>query len=155
MAHHSDSKVQREAEEIIRTQVSEKVGAELAPADLAFETGALVRVDGATADESVIVEIFARQGKLKPGQQKKVALDAFKLVTLGRNRPNSRLIVVFADDDAAAYALGKGWLAQALKTWKVEVLVVELDAVQRERILAAQIEQRDALGETAEDGTGV
>lgn len=145
MAHHSDSSVQLEAEATIRAAAAAELGVDLHPTELALATGTPVRVDGVTADESVIVEIFARQGTLKDGQRRKVGLDAFKLVTLGASRPGSRLIMVFADNDAATYALGKGWLADALKTWKVEVMVVELAPELRARILEAQEVQRDAL----------
>lgn len=108
---------------------------------MTFDTGAAVQVDGVADDESVLVEIFAHQGKLKGGQQRKVALDALKLITLGRSRPGTQLILAFADDEAAAYARGNGWLAQALSTWNVTVLVIELDDEDRKKIRAAQIVQ--------------
>jgi hypothetical protein len=65
---HSDSAVQREAEALIRDKVATVVGTDLSPATVTFDTGARVKVDGVAADESVLVEIFARQGKLKGGQ---------------------------------------------------------------------------------------
>jgi hypothetical protein len=148
MAHRSDSAVQREAEALIRDKVAAEVGKELTPTTVTFDTGAPVQVDGVAADESVLVEIFARQGKLKPGQQKKVALDAFKLVTLGRSRPGAELILAFADAEAAAYPRGAGWLAEALKTWKVRVLVVDLDETERAKIRAAQLLQEMRNPET-------
>jgi hypothetical protein len=138
MPHRSDSAVQLAAEAVIREKLADLVGKPLAPATVTFDTGAPVQVDAVAADESVLAEIFARQGKLKGGQQKKVALDAFKLVTLARSRPQAQLILAFADDAAAAYARGAGWLAEALKTWKVTVLVVELDETEREKIRQAQ-----------------
>jgi len=138
MAHRSDSLIQREAESLIRHKVAAVIGRQLEPATVSLDTGASVQVDGVAADESVLVEIFAHHGKLKPGQQKKVALDAFKLVTLGRSRPDAQLVLAFADDDAAAYALGKGWLSEALTSWGVEVVVIDLDEEAREKIRAAQ-----------------
>ena len=117
------------------------IGKELAPATVTFDTGAAVHVDGLAGDGSVLVEIFAHQGKLKGGQQKKVGLDAFKLITLGRSYPKAQLILAFADQEAAGYTLGKGWLAEALTAWKVRVLVVELSEEERERIRAAQVTQ--------------
>jgi hypothetical protein len=141
MAHPSDSSVQVEAQAIIREKISTRLEVALAPATVTFATGATVQVNGAAPDESVLVEIFARQGRLKPGQQKKVALGAFKLITLRQSRPNARLILAFADAEAAAHVLGDGWLAQALTVWGVEVLVVDLDDEQRDKIRAAQILQ--------------
>jgi hypothetical protein len=61
MAHRSDSRVQREAEALIRDKVATVVGKHLEPATVEFDTGAAVQVDGAAADESVLVEIFAGQ----------------------------------------------------------------------------------------------
>jgi hypothetical protein len=142
MPHRSDSAVQRAAETLIREKLELLVGKPLQPATVTFATGAPVQVDAVAADESVLAEIFARQGKLKPGQQKKVALDAFKLVTLGRSRPNAQLILAFADDAATAYPRGAGWLSEALKTWKVRVVVVELDEAEREKIRVAQALQK-------------
>ena len=138
MAHPSDSSVQVEAEAIIRDKVAALLGTALAPATVTFNTGAPMQVNGAAVDESVLIEIFARQGRLKAGQQKKVALDAFKLITLRRSRPDARLILAFADADAAASARGNGWLAQALAIWGVEVLIVDLDDELRDEIRAAQ-----------------
>jgi hypothetical protein len=36
---------------------------------------------------------------------------------------------------------GKGWVADALKTWNVKVVVVELDDADREKIRVAQLRQ--------------
>ena len=139
--HRSDSAVQRRAEEVIRSQLAALVWKDLAPRIVTFDTGAPVQVDAVAADESVLAEIFARQGKLKGGQQKKVAIDTLKLITLGRSRPSAQLILAFADKEAAAYALGKGWLAEALTTWRVRVVVIEIDDVLRDEIRAAQARQ--------------
>jgi hypothetical protein len=46
-----------------------------------------VKVDAVADDESVLAEIFARQGRLKGSQQKKVGIDALKLITVARMRP--------------------------------------------------------------------
>lgn len=63
---------------------------------------------------------------LKAGQQKKVAIDTLKLITIRRERPETRLVLTFADEAAAAYAQGNGWLAQALRSWEVDVVVVAI-----------------------------
>lgn len=140
--HQSDSSEQRDVEEVIRAKVAAHLGTELKPATLALDQGAEVQVDGASADRSVFVEIFARQGTLKGGQRHKIATDALKLITLGRSYPQARLVIAFADDDAAAFATQGTWMAEALSAWKVQVLVVELDDDVREGIRAAQVRQR-------------
>jgi hypothetical protein len=149
--HRSSSEVQGKAEAIIRDKLAAIVGTELAPAAVTFDTGARVQVDAVADDESVLAEIFARQGKLKGGQQKKVAIDTLKLITLGRSRPDAELILVFADHDAAAYALGRGWLAEALTTWKVRVEVIEIDDSLRDQIRAAQARQEMVNLDDGED----
>jgi len=124
----SDSAVQRAAEAVIRRKLAAFVGKDLAPATVTFDTGACVQVDAVASDESVLAEIFARQGKLKSGQQKKVAIDTLKLITLGRTRPGTELILAFTDQDAAAYALGRGWLAETLTIWNVKVEVIPIES---------------------------
>lgn len=140
--HESDSGVQRDAEVLILDAVAKYVDMALAPRIVRFDSGATVQVDGAPSDESLFVEIFARQGALKSGQRKKVSQDALKLVTLGRSRPSARLILAFADEQAAAYASKGTWLSEALRTWGVEVLVVELEQTVRARIREAQVQQQ-------------
>jgi hypothetical protein len=142
MAYDSDSTVQREAEPLILAAVSQLVGQALSPKLVEFESGARVQVDGVDADESVFVEVFAHQGALKGGQQKKVSNDALKLITLGRSRPGARLIIAFADEAAAAYASKGTWVSQALATWGVEVVVVHPDQAIRDGISAAQVRQQ-------------
>jgi hypothetical protein len=141
MPHQSDSSAQRNAEPLIRGKVAEHVGKSLSPATLGLDGGALVQVDGAADDESVLVEIFAHQGPLKGGQRHKVAQDALKLITLGRSRPGAQLILAFADEGAAAYASKGTWVAEALSGWGISVLVVELDQAVRAGIRDAQVRQ--------------
>jgi hypothetical protein len=141
MSHLSDSSVQQAAESLIRKQVAEYVGKPLTPMSVKLGTGAPVQVDGVAADESVFVEIFAHHGALKGGQRHKVATDALKLITVGRRRADAQLILAFADEAAAAFATKGTWMAQALATWGVKVLVVDLEADVRAGILAAQARQ--------------
>lgn len=60
----------------------------------------LVPVDAASSDNRVLAEIFARQGTLKGGQQKKVAIDTLKLITVRAEHPDTRLVLCFADKAA-------------------------------------------------------
>jgi hypothetical protein len=141
MGHQSDSLEQRTAEPVILAGVAKMVGVELTPRSLRLDGGARVEVDGVAPDESVLVEIFAHQGRLKGAQFHKVARDAFKLITLGRSRPASKLIIAFGDRDAAACVTGASWLAEALSSWGIEVLVVELDDAVRAGLRDAQVRQ--------------
>ena len=142
MTHASSSQEQRDAEPLIREGVARHLGGPaLASRVLRLDGGSRVDVDGVSEDESVLVEIFAHQGRLRGGQYGKVARDALKLITLARTRPGSKLVLAFADEDAARCATGKSWLAEALKTWGIEVVVVPLDDKVREGLHAAQVRQ--------------
>jgi hypothetical protein len=139
--HVSDSAVQRRAEEVIRDLLARRLGIPLAPRTIELQAGAPVQVDAASDDGTVLAEIFARQGPLKGGQQKKVAIDTLKLITVRREHPATRLILCFADRAAAAYATGGGWVAQALRSWEVDVEIVDIPDDLRAEILEAQIGQ--------------
>ena len=139
--HISDSAIQRRAEAIIRDRLAERIGVPLAARTIKLAAGAPVQVDAASPDGKVLAEIFARQGELKGGQQKKVAIDTLKLITVRAEHPDTRLVLCFADKAAAAYALGGGWVAQALRTWNVDVEVIEISAELRAEITAAQAGQ--------------
>jgi len=141
--HASASDVQQHAEEAIRAALSEKLGVPLAPGSRQLAEGARVDVDAVSPDWSIVAEIFARHGRLKGGQQKKVASDTLKLITIRRHVPEgARLVLAFADHEAAAYAQGGGWFAHALRAWDVHIEVVAIPEELRERIRAAQHRQR-------------
>lgn len=114
----------------------------LAPASLTLAGGARVDVDGVAPDGSVLVEAFAHQGRMRGSQPKKVAQDALKLITLRREHPDARLVLAFADPLAAASVTGKGWLAEALASWEIEIVVVDLEDDVRTGLNAAQVRQR-------------
>jgi len=152
-SHVSDSAVQREAEHLIRERLAERLGVSLAPRIIDLGAGAPVQVDAASPDCTVLAEIFARQGPLKGGQQKKVAIDTLKLITIRHKYPQTRVLLAFADSEAAGYATGGGWLAQALKTWDVGVEIVDIPDDLRQKIRAAQASQVMVNSEPA-DGSG-
>lgn len=150
-----DSTAQSDAEPLILTAVAQEVGVALEPRRLTLPGGATADVDGVAPDESVLVEVFARQGALKAGQRGKIARDTLKLITLGQHRPAARLILALTDDAAAKPLRAKSWLAEALAAFRIEVLVVDLDPSVRAGIRAAQV--RQVMVNTApptEAGTG-
>jgi hypothetical protein len=51
-------------------------------------------------------------------------------------------VLAFADSLAAASVTGRGWLAEALATWEIEVVVVDLEDNVRTGLNAAQVRQR-------------
>lgn len=138
--HQSDSRAQRDAESLVLAGVSSQLRVPLNQRVRIDLDGATVEVDGASSDEAVLVEVFARIGRLKGGQLHKVSTDTLKLVALGETRPEARLILAFADQEAADSVVG--WRAALLDRRKIDKLVVPLDAEQRAVILAAQERQR-------------
>ena len=121
--------------------LSAKLGVKLTPRTLTLPGGAHCDVDGVSDSETVLVELFAHQGALKGGQRGKIARDALKLITLGRQHPKARLIIALADEAAAKPLNATSWLAEALRTFDVEVMLVDLDTDARDKIAAAQVRQ--------------
>lgn len=74
-----------------------------------------------------------------------------KLITIRHERPDTKLVIAFADLEASAYATGSGWVAQALRTWEVEVVVVDIPQGLRDEICAAQKQQRMVNADEAAD----
>ena len=122
-------------------RLSSKLEVDLQPRRLHFPSGAYCDVDGVSADERVLVEAFARQSKLKCGQRGKIARDALKLLTLREHRPAARLIIALADPAVVKSLTTTSWLAEALRTFNVEVLHVDIPTDARDRIAATEIRQ--------------
>ena len=123
--------------------LSTRLGVELAPARMKYEPGRYVNIDGASSDRTVLVECYARHGVLKPAQQHKVATDALKLSWLAsRLTPTPRrLILCFADEQAARFLGGRGWTGQAVADLGLEVYVTPLDEATVQLLLNAQVRQ--------------
>lgn len=122
-----DSHEQREAEAVMVSLLSDRLGVPLSPRRVALPEGGRVEVDAAAEDGSVMCEAWAHQGPPKSAQRNKVLTDAFKLVFVARVLGTSpRLILLFSDEAAAAPFVGGRWAAQALRAMAVEVAVVEL-----------------------------
>lgn len=130
--------IQRLAASMILAGAAEQLEVALEPRTMALPGGATVDVDGVDAGQSVFVELFLRQGRLKGPQLDKVARDALKLVTLARTYTAARLAIAFADETAAASVTGPSWLSESLRIWGVQVLVVELADDVRDALRAAQ-----------------
>lgn len=140
--HASDSGIQNAAEGWVLDGVAERLGVTLLRSHRVKLGASTVVVDGATADESILVEVFAHHGKLKGGQAHKVSTDVLKLITVAKHRnPRPRLILTFADPEATSSLSGRSWLAESLRTWRIEVLVAELTQQQHAAIRAAQARQ--------------
>lgn len=147
----SNSEVQHRAEAVIRDRLAQTLKVPLEPRVIKLAAGAPVHVDTVSPDGMRMAEIFARQGQLKGGQQKKVAIDTLELITIRQECPETELVLAFADKEASAYATGGGWVARALRTWKVTVEIVEIPQELRSEIRAAQGKQRMVNADEAAD----
>jgi hypothetical protein len=156
--HPSSSEVQRSKEAVILRAVSNQLGVDLCQKVKLGFGQAWMEVDGATEDESILVEVFAHIGKLEGGQRHKVSTDALKLVALGESRPHARRILAFADQAAASSVAG--WKAAVLEHHGIELLAVELSDADRAELVAAQEKQKmvnaspEDAAEQADDAIG-
>lgn len=142
MSHVSDSAVQRNAEAVIVSRLGQLLGVPLqAGGRVPVGTSAYVEVDARSADNSVFVEAYARQGVLKGAQLKKVGQDILKLALLRRipEYCDARIIIAFASP--AARGSVRGWLARAAEEFGVELEAVDLPPDLRERVREAQRRQ--------------
>lgn len=147
--HQSDSSAQRHAEAIVLAGVAQQLGIELTQKVRLPLDAANVELDGASPDEAVLVEVFARIGKLKGGQLHKVSTDTLKLLALGETRPEAKLVLAFADQEAADSVVG--WRAAVLERNHVHKVVVALAEQERNVILAAQEKQKMVNARAADD----
>jgi hypothetical protein len=138
--HPSDSKPQMLAETAILAALGKSLGVTLEQGATVPLGDSQVRPDGVTADGSVFVEVFAHIGRLRGGQRHKVSTDALKLLAIRKAHPEARLILAFADEEAAASV--SGWKAETLKANGIEIHTVELDQAERAKIEAAQARQK-------------
>lgn len=137
-----DSAEQKEAEELLVAWLGSRLGAKLTKRRFALPDGGWMEVDGASDSPALLCEAWAHQGPPKSAQKNKVMADALKLLYARQllSKP-ARLILLFADRDAAAHFLGRSWMAQAVREFGVEVHVAQLPSATREAIRRAQERQ--------------
>lgn len=138
--HPSDARVQIAAEAVILDALGQTLGRPLSQGIVVLMDDVEVRPDGVDAERSVFVEVFAHVGKLRGGQRHKVSTDALKLLAIRAIYPEARLILAFADGEAAASV--SGWKAKTLAANGIEIRVVDLAPAERAKIEAAQTRQR-------------
>ncbi|TCW20603.1 hypothetical protein [Dietzia cinnamea] len=139
----SDSAVQRDAEIAIVDALATKLKVALVRGgSLTLSGGVRIHLDARSEDGKFAVEAYARQGRLKGGQLKKIAQDVLKLALL-RSEPDYsdvRPIIVFASEEARSSITG--WVKHAASAFGVELHVVDIDPGLRHAILATQRRQR-------------
>lgn len=141
--HQSDSSVQREAEAAIIDALAANLGVALVGGGtVPLEGGVHISLDARSEDGTVAVEAYARQGRLKGGQLKKIAQDVLKLALLRREPgyTDVRPIIVFASEEARSSI--SGWVKHAAGAFGVELHVVDIDPALRAAIVATQLRQK-------------
>ena len=99
-----------QVESLILVALAGELKVELKPRRLSLPGWACCDVDGVSPDEMVLVEAFARQGKLLGRQRGKIARDALKLITRGRHRPGAQTIPAVADEPSLRHSPPRtGW----------------------------------------------
>jgi hypothetical protein len=113
----------------------------LEPGKISITDRVTIEVDAATADRLVVVEAYARQGKLKGAQPKKIAQDILKLALLKQQPGRERTAAIIAFASQEAHHSISGWLRQAAKVFDIDLVVVDIDPELRQQILEAQRRQ--------------
>ncbi len=142
-AIEGDAPEQRAAELLIVAAVAEILGVPLQKQRLRID-GAIVELDGYSSEPPVLVEAWAHQGRPRPAQKHKVMTDALKLAWIEREAfpdERARKILALADAEAARHFLGGSWMAAALRSLEISVLVVDLATDVRVGIAQAQVRQ--------------
>lgn len=102
-----------------------------------------VQPDAIDLNKKVIVEAYAHIGALKGSQLHKVKGDILKLILIEEKLgENWKKVLCFADEAAAKYVRGASWVAEAVRTFDIEVHVVNLPEEQLELVRSAQKRQR-------------
>lgn len=137
-----DSVVQRAAEKLAVAWLADHLKVEIAPRPIAFPVGSRIYVDAVCDDPRILCEAWAHQGPPKAAQKAKVMNDAMKLLAARRLiGEDARLILLFADEEAAwPFKVGT-WRAAALAEAGIECLVAELTPDVRDAIRQVQVAQ--------------
>ena len=101
-----------------------RLGVPLEPSAVPLPSGTMMYVDGASPDFSVLVAICDAPSPLDTTGEAKLCQHALKLIYLRRERPGARLKLAVTAA-AVAGAIGSTWIGDALRSWGVEIVVLE------------------------------
>lgn len=149
MAHLSDSMAQMIAEKLILEGVERYLGiprGSLQTKRIMLDNVVGIEIDGYSDDHKIMVEVFARIGKLAAAHYEKLANDILKLKLAEDNLkvPHKKYIAV-CGAEAERYLLGSSWKAFAVKYYNFEVIRIELSIDDREMIISAQQRQKEGM----------
>ncbi len=89
------------------------------------------------------MEVYVRIGSVKGAQQHKIKGDILKLAFIGQRLGTEwRKILCFASKEAASYASGATWVAEAAREFGIEIVAVDIPEDIKASIVTAQVRQR-------------
>jgi len=134
----SDSKVQQDAESKILKKLANGGKPFEQGIKITLQEGIRIEPDGASLDGKILVEVFARQGRLKSAQVRKISQDILKLALWKKlsGEEEGKAIIAFASQEARNSI--SGWIELAAKEYGVCLQVVDIDEALRTEIKKAQ-----------------
>ena len=144
--HKSSSHIQIQAEEMMFSKIEHLFEIKFEKNKkiyLADNTYTYIQPDFYSEEFSIVGEIFAQIGKPKKAQDNKISNDILKMLLLDKiSGKQYRKIIAVCDKKEMKKLMGQSVLAESLKQFGVEVILVELDEDMRTKILKAQEIQR-------------
>lgn len=142
----SSSIEQQEAEDIIFSHVENILMMKLQKNEKIFlkdNSFTYIQPDFYSESECVVGEIFAHVGKPKKAQDNKIANDILKMLLLEKIcRKKYRKIIVVCDKEEEKKLRGSSALAESIRQFEIEVMVVDIDKVLKNKIVATQKRQK-------------
>ena len=144
--HKSSSHVQMLAEDIIFQQVEKILDTKLEKNKkiyMANNSYTYIQPDIYSWEDGIVGEIFAHIGKSKKAQYNKISNDILKMLLLEKKSGKQfRKIIVVCDDIEYQQLQGKSVLAESIREFGIEIIIVNLDETLRMKILEAQERQK-------------
>ena len=144
--HKSSSHVQMLAEDFIFQQVEKILDTKLEKNKklyMANNPYTYIQPDFYSWEDGIVGEIFAHIGKSKKAQYNKISNDILKMLLLEKKSGKQfRKIIVVCDDIEYQQLQGKSVLAESIREFGIEIIIVNLDETLRMKILEAQERQK-------------
>ena len=144
--HKSSSHIQIQAEEMMFSKIEHLFEIKFEKNKkiyLADNTYTYIQPDFYSEEFSIVGEIFAHIGKPKKAQDNKISNDILKMLLLDKiSGKQYRKIIAVCDKKEMKKLMGQSVLAEGIRQFGVEVILVELDEDMRNKILKAQEIQR-------------
>ena len=144
--HKSSSHIQIQAEEMMFSKIEHLFEIKFEKNKkiyLADNTYTYMQPDFYSEEFSIVGEIFAHIGKPKKAQDNKISNDILKMLLLDKiSGKQYRKIIAVCDKKEMKKLMGQSVLAESIRQFGVEVILIELDEDMRNKILKAQEIQR-------------